>query len=171
MSVHHSYTDILADLLSGTTATRPRRRAPEREMWPITIFLALLSSLLAVYFAKDLIAPIKRWYYAESLARQKLEGDVAAMKKIVSGIVPAVKVIAESRQSPSLEEFSTEPHLAVVTSGRAHVRREAALDSESILTVPSGSVLLVKEVVGEWVSTLTPLGEPGWMHRSVLRME
>jgi len=171
-SHHQEYSRVLDELLAGTSS-RPRRiyhPEPDLSSW-LNYLITPLLIIAAVYFISSYGSRLYSWLVSDSLAIQKLEGDVSAIKRIVSGIVPAVKVLAESRQTPVLDFNKEEVRLAVVTSGRAHIRKEAALDSQSLITVPQGVVLLVRQVYGEWISTLTPLGEPGFMHRSVLRME
>jgi hypothetical protein len=161
-------------MLESLLDERPRGRAPipgvsgrsTAVRWFVPfIVVGIIWSIPKMFYST------LAWFQGESIAISRLESDMTAVKKIVAGIVPAVKQLADGRVELASSINNEEEKLAVVTSARANIRREPALDSPSIMTINQGSVLLIRTNEGEWIQVLTPLGEPGWMHRSVLRVE
>lgn len=168
--IHPSYARMLESLLDE----RPRGRAKFLEITRLSnlvrwfvpcVIMGIIWVTPKIYFS------VLSWLQGNSIAISRLESDMTAVKKIVAGIVPAVKQLADGRVELAGSINNEEQKLAVVTSARANIRREPALDSPSIMTINQGSVLLIRTNEGEWIQVLTPLGEPGWMHRSVLRVE
>jgi hypothetical protein len=100
----------------------------------------------------------------------KLESEMELMKKIVAGLVDTVHGLSRSREvsGVSAELTETFPYPVRVTSGKAHLRKEADRLAPSLLEVTKDTTLMAFAGTDKWLKVSTPRGEDAWISRSVV---
>ena len=100
----------------------------------------------------------------------KLESEMELMKKIVAGLVDTVHGLSRTREVSGVNAELTEtfPFPVKVTTGKAHLRKEADRLAPSLLEVTKDTSLMAFAGTDKWLKVSTPRGEDAWISRSVV---
>ena len=109
-----------------------------------------------------------------SIDTQLVVGEMALIKKILTGLVGAVQTLEDrNSQKVNVEEQKQVPHenksstLRVIADS-AHLRNLPDRAAQSLATVPKDTLLLSENSQDGWYQVTTPIGEIAWISSEVI---
>lgn len=106
--------------------------------------------------------------------------DIEIMKKILTGLVPAVEQIKDELDSQKLKAQQTVLDLDApftynksvrVRSDKAYVREKPNKEAKSLMTIAKDTVLFADSIIGDWLEVNLPIGGKGYIHQSIVQDE
>jgi hypothetical protein len=140
----------LSAKIARTIDLRPGLRTPSLWMG--------LSLLLGGASVPSLLAFTKM---VETTAKQeKIAADLELLTRITSNLVSTVRTI---ETGGSLSEEDAAKRTVQVKVPRANLRSAPSTDSELLVSVAKGAILLEQGRSGSWIRTTAPTGQDAWI--------
>lgn len=174
MKVHPSYHKLLDEMGAELRLGSGRPNAFGATTW-IGIGLVVSLAVIAAYLLSSGTSEIASSKRREELS--ELKGELESIKLVVRGLVGTVKELAPTSEAGRGQEVvanvrdaeKAERVIATIISN-SELRTTPKSDSKAIGKVPKNSVLIVVQDSGSWVQVFGPLGVPGWIEKSAVKL-
>ena len=154
-----------------------RKQEPNYRDWPLKWILLCIFVLLG-------IGTLNRWMSSEGRLKivdpilpaqnstnQDVLNELNLVKRILTGLVPAVTELTTGRRLEPQPASVTENQSGIVRiiTEKANLRSAPTKDAAVILALAKGTELLASRKVGQWFGVSSPSGEEAWISESVVQ--